>query len=99
MDIESDVRDNAKKVVFISGVFIDSIIEIGCKKDLWSRSLAELSLVLVQGFLQKLSTLFEDEFVEFGKVGRIEPHRVLDQKYGLGSYIQDIVVGIFLVLE
>ena len=56
-------------------------------------------MLLIEGVFQELGTLFQDNLVQFRKIGGIIAYGILHEQYGLHSDFQDVVIGIRKILE
>ena len=70
---KSDIRNHTKKVVLVLLIHMKSILIVCRKKNLWTRALADLTLLLVQCFREELPCLHQDKLVKFRQICRIIP--------------------------
>ena len=96
---EPHVGDDAQQVLLVAFVQLRGLLVAAGQQDLGPGALAEDLLLRVEGVLDELGVLQQDEFVELGQVGRVEADRVLDEQDGLHASFADVLGGVHLVLD
>ena len=96
---ESDIRDYAEQVILILLIHVQRIIVVGGKKNLWSGPLADIALLLIDGFCKELVGLHQNKPVKLREICRIIPDRVFNKQNCLYTNTENIVLGILKVLE
>ena len=96
---ESYVGDHAQEVLLVAFVELHGLLVAAGQEDLRTRALAQNLLLLVEGILEELGVLQQDQLVELREVGRVEADGVLDQEDRLHAPLEDILVGVHLVLD
>ncbi len=99
MQDESYIGDDAQQIVFVTVVEFGSFVVAGCQQDFRAGALAQHLLLLVERIFQEFGILQQQQFVEFGQVGGVEADRILDQQDGLHTAVQDVFLGVHLVLD
>ena len=99
MEYEPHVGNHAQHVLLVTVVKLHSLLVVGGGQDLGACAFAQDLLLFVEGVLQEFGVLQQDQLVEFGQVGRVEADRVLDQQNGLHAALDDILLGVHLVLD
>ena len=96
---EPHVGDHAEEVFAVTVVKLRGLVVAAGQEDLGAGAFAEDLLLFVEGILQELGVLQQDQLVELGQVGGVEADRVLDQEDGLPAPFENILVGVHLVLD
>jgi len=99
VEYEPHVGNHAQHVLLVTVVKLHGLLVVGGEQDLGACAFAQDLLLFVEGVLQEFGVLQQDQFVEFGQVGRVEADRVLDQQNGLHAALDDILLGVHLVLD
>ena len=96
---EPHVGDYSQQVLLVAVVELDGLLVAAGQQDLGPGPFAEHLLLLVEGVLQELGVLQQDQLVEFGQIGRVEADRVLDEQDRLHAADRDVLLGVHLVLD
>ena len=96
---ESYIRNHAEQVRLIFSIHSHRIVKIGCKKDLRTRTLHMLPLLLVKSLFQEFRTLLEHHTVQLRQICRIISYGVFHEEYSLYADPLYVVVSILKVLE
>ncbi len=99
MQDESYIGDDAQQIVFVTVVEFGSFVVAGRQQDFRAGALAQHLLLLVERIFQEFGILQQQQFVKFGQVGGVEADRILDQQDGLHTAVQDVFLGVHLVLD
>ena len=96
---EAHVGDHAQQVLLVAVVELGGLLVARGQQDFRPRAFAQHLLLLVEGILQELGVLEQDQLVEFGQVGRVEADRVLDEQDCLHTPLEDVLRGVHVVLD
>ena len=66
---ETYIRDHSEQILAVLRIQFHGLIIIGSQQNFRTGPFPQLELLFVQGFLEKLSTLLEDQLVDGRKIG------------------------------
>ena len=99
MAAKRHIRNNPQQIVLVEFIVAECLVIRTGKQNLGSRPFAQCALPFVQRLAHKFVALLDDNSIEVGQIGRVEPHIVLHQQNRLHADAQNILAGIHAVLE